>query len=226
MKKNNLRAIVAAAIILVLYNLVVFLIPFPKTPVFWISWVATLVALFVAGTSVYFALCKNPDAKSRFYGFPLARIGVVYCVAQILAGFVCMALGCFIPWWVALLLYAIGLGVTLIGLISAEAAVEEIQAQDVKLKAEVTLMRSLQSKINQIAAQFENAEIKALAEELRYSDPVSSDAIAEAEAELSAVIDMLQGAYVDGDNAAVSQLCRRASALLAERNRLCKLNKN
>ena len=87
-------------------------------------------------------------------------------------------------------------------------------------------MRSLQSKVNQIAAQFENADVKALADEFRYSDPVSNDAIADAEADLAAAVDELQSAYVDGDSEAVAKLCRKASALLAERNRLCKLNKN
>lgn len=75
------------------------------------------------------------------------------------------------------------------------------------------------------SVQSENAEIKALAEEFRYSDPVSNNAVAEAEADLAAVVDELQAAYVDGDNDAMAQLCRKASALLAERNRLCKLNK-
>ena len=51
-------------------------------------------------------------------------------------------------------------------------------------------------------------------------------AIAEAEADLAAAVDQLQAAYIDGDSEAVKQLCRRVSALLAERNRLCKLNKN
>jgi hypothetical protein len=54
---------------------------------------------------------------------------------------------------------------------------------------------------------------------------VSNEAIAEAEADLAAAVDELQKAYVDGDQDAVAQLCRKASALLAERNRLCKLNK-
>ena len=137
-----------------------------------------------------------------------------------------MALGCLIPWWVCVLAYAIGMGVTIVGLVSVEAVVEEIKVQDVKLKKDVALMHSLQSKVNQLAAQSEDVAIKALAEEFRYSDPVSSDAIADAEADLIAVVNELQVAYVDGDKDAMAQLCRKASLLLAERNRLCKLNKN
>lgn len=124
------------------------------------------------------------------------------------------------------MLDAIILALAVIGLIGAETVVEEIHAQDDKLKKNVSLMRSLQSKVNQIAAQSENAEIKALADEFRYSDSVSNDAIADAEADLVAAVDELQTAYVDGDSEAVAKLCRKASALLAERNRLCKLNKN
>ena len=144
---------------------------------------------------------------------------------QLLAGIVFMALAAIVPAWVAVLVYAIALGAAVIGLISAETVVEEIHLQDAKLKKDVTLMRSLQSKISQIAAQSEDAAIKALAEEFRYSDPVSSDAIADAKTDLAAAVDELQTAYVDGDSEAVAKLCRKASALLAERNRLCKLNK-
>lgn len=114
----------------------------------------------------------------------------------------------------------------MIGLVSADAVVEEIQKQDAKLKKDVALMRGLQSKISQIAAHSENADVKALAEEFRYSDPVSNDAIADAEADLAAAVDELQAAFADGDSEAVTQLCRKTSALLAERNRICKLNKN
>ena len=112
-----------------------------------------------------------------------------------------------------------------IGLVSAEAVVDEIKVQDETLKKSVSLMRALQSKVGQMATMCEEPAIKALAEELRYSDPVSSEAIADAEADLSAAIDALQQAVVEGDSAAIAQLCRKASLLLAERNRLCKLNK-
>jgi hypothetical protein len=87
-------------------------------------------------------------------------------------------------------------------------------------------MRSLQSKVIQLATQSGSPALQALADEFRYSDPVSSPAIADAEADLTAAVDDLQAAFVDGDQDSLEQLCRKASAILAERNRLCKLNKN
>ena len=225
MKKDTTRWVIGLGVLLVLYILVAFLIPFVHTATFWVSFVFTLIAFAVVAAAIYIAFVKNPDAKSRFYGFPIAKIGAIYGLVQLIAGFIFMALATYAPAWAAVLVYAIALGAAVIGLISAEAVVSEIHVQDVKLKRGVSLMRSLQSKVNQMAAQFENADIKALADEFRYSDPVSSDAIADAEADLAAAVDELQVAYVDGDDEAVAKLYRKASALLAERNRLCKLNK-
>lgn len=226
MKKDTIRAIVVAVVTLVIYNLIAFVIPFAHTAAFWISYGFTLAAFAVVCASIYIAFIKNPDAKSRFYGFPIARIGVLYGCAQLIVSLVVMAVAKWTPWWIPVLVYAIGLGAAVIGLVSAEAVVDEIKTQDVKLKDNTTMMRTLQSKISQLASQTDNAGIKALAEEFRYSDPVSNDAITDAEADLAAAVDQLQAAFVDGDNEAMAQLCRKTTALLAERNRLCKLNKN
>ena len=86
-------------------------------------------------------------------------------------------------------------------------------------------MRAIQSKANQMAALCADPGVKKFAEEVRYSDPVSADALAEIERDLAAAVDELQAAVVDGDNANIPALTRKASAVLAERNRLCKLNK-
>ena len=229
MKKDTIRGIIGLGVLLVLYILVAFLIPFVKTAVFWVSFVFTLIAFGVVAVSLYIAFVKNPDAKSKFYGFPIAKIGAIYGLVQLIACILFMALAVYVPVWVAVLVYAIALGAAIIGLISAEVVAEEIHNQDAKLKKDVALMRSLQSKLNQMAAQCDNPDaasaVKKFAEELRYSDPVSSDALADIERDLTAAVEELQSAIVDGDSAATKQLCRKASGILAERNRLCKLNK-
>lgn len=225
MKKNTIRGAIGLGVLLVLYILVAFLIPFAHTTVFWWSFVFTLIAFAVVAVSVYIAFVRKSDAKSRFYGFPIAKIGAIYGVIQLVLGFVFMALGAWIPVWVAVLICAIALGVAVIGLISAEAVVDEIDAQDEKLKKNVAFMRDLQSKVNQMASSCDLPEVKRLSQEIRYSDPVSDEALTEIERELSATVDELQSAIVDGDNETIPALCKKASATLAERNRLCKLNK-
>ena len=225
MKKDTIRAGGVATVLLAIYILIAFLIPFTHTATFWVSFIFTLVAFAVVGASIYIAFIKNPDAKSRFYGFPIAKIGLGYGLAQLAAGILFMALAAITPPWVAVLVFAIGLGAAIIGLISAEAVVEEIHTQDAKLKKDTSLMRTLQSKVSHVASQCDNVAVKALADEFRYADPVSSEALTEIEADLSALVDDLQAAVVDGDEAAVQQLCKKTAATLAERSRLCKLNK-
>lgn len=229
MNKNHIRSILAGAILLILFLVVVFVIPFPKTAVFWVTLVFDLAAFGLAYVSVYIAFVRQPGAKSKFYGFPIARIGALYLALQILVGLVFMALGKVAPMWLVVLVYAVALGAAALGLIGADVVVEQIHRQDAQLKADVSLMRSLQSKLNQMASQCGDpdaaAAVTRFAEELRYSDPVSSEALGEIERDLSAAVDDLQAAIVDGDDETVKQMCRRASAVLTERNRLCKLNK-
>ena len=225
MKKENIRAIVAMAVILAVYLLAVAVIPFADVAEVKISVGFTILAFAVAAYAVYVAFVKNPDARSRFYGFPIARLGLIYFAFQAVAGFAFMALGDFIPWWISVMVYALALAAAVLGLISVESVVEEIEALDKKLKKDVAAMRSLQSKANQLASLCNHPAVKQFAEEIRYSDPVSSPELAAIEADLTAAVDDLMAAVTEGETAQIAQLCNRANAILAERNRLCKLNK-
>lgn len=226
MKKNFTRSAICLGVLLLLYILLAFLIPFPKTAVFWLSFGFTLVAFAVTGWALYTAFLKKPGSTSRFYGFPIARIGVIYGGGQLVCGLVFMALGKWIPTWLAVLVYAAMLGAAAIGLMGAETVVDTIQNQDQTLKQDVRFMRELQSKVNQMAAQCSLPEVKQFCENIRYSDPVSSETLAEIDLDLSAAVDNLQSAIVDGDNIAIRQLAQKADNILSERNRLCKLNKS
>lgn len=225
MKKDFVRSALCLGVLLMLYILLAFLIPFVKTAVFWFSFAFTLIAFGVTAYALYTAFLKKPDARSRFYGFPIARIGVIYGGGQLAVGLLFMALGKWIPAWLAVVVYAALLGAAIIGLVSADAVVETIHTQDRKLKKDVAFMRSLQSKANQMAAQCHLPEVQQFCENVRYSDPVSSEALAEIEGALSAVADDLQAAIVEGNNGRTCQLAQKADNLLCERNRLCKLNK-
>ena len=228
MKKDTMRGVVGLSVLLILYILIAFLIPYAKTATLWVSFVFTLIAFCVVAASIYIAFVKNPDAKSRFYGFPIARIGIIYGIAQLVAGLL-MALGKWVPVWLAVLVYAIMLGAAVIGLISADAVAEQIHAQDAKLKKDVAAMRAIQSKLSVLPGQCEDPVtakcLTQLAEEIRFSDPVSSEATRETEADLNTLTDELQKAVLENDTAAVRALCKRCHTVLTERNRLCKLGK-
>lgn len=229
LNKQQLRTLTAAAIVLVLYCILAFVIPFPRGAVFWLSFVFTLLAIFAQLYVLKISFADGKSARSKFYGFPIARIGLFYLIAQLIAGFVCMALGAILPVWVAVLIFVVILGAAALGLIAADAIREEVERQDTVLKKNVETMRALQSLGAGLVGQCEDKalsdDLQKLSDALRFSDPVSSDSTAETEAELGKLLDELQRALLDGDTAGVSGLCRRAQTVLAERNRICKLNK-
>lgn len=229
MKKSIVSWWTVLIIVLVVYNVVAFAIPFVKSDVFFLSWIFTLVAI---GAQVYVicsAFYKGEGVKSKFYGFPVAKIGAVYLIIQTALGLLFMAVGVYVPLWIPLVVYAVLLGAASIGFISADAMRDEIKRQDLKLKGKVACMRALQSKTASMMRLTKDDQarksLEKFADSLRFSDPVSSDALSDIEADLTACVDELQSAVTVGDSTAVLALLDKAGAVLAERNRLCKLNK-
>lgn len=229
LNKNEMRTVLVAAIMLVLFCVLAFAIPFVHGPVFWLSLLFTIIAIVAQVYVAKTAFEKGEGARSKFYGFPIARVGFIYLVAQLIAGLGCMALGAVLPAWVAVAIFVLILAAAAIGFITIDAMRDEVERQDTVLKKSVTAMRDLQSRSASIAAQCEDPTVKAglnaLAEKFRFSDPVSSEATAEAESELSALMEELQTACLEADASSVSILTAKIEAKLNERNRLCKLNK-
>ena len=124
---------------------------------------------------------------------------------------------------------AVILGFSALGFIAADIMRDEVERQDVALKADVRTMRALQSKTAAVAELCADPETKKaladLAEKFRYSDPVSSEATGALETDLAAAVDELQAAAADGDLASAKALCGKIEAALNERNRICRLNK-
>lgn len=231
MKKSAMRWWAVLAVLLVVYNVIAFAVPFPKNAVFFVSWGFTLLALGVQVYVIRTAFYQEGGAKSRFYGFPIAKIGLVYLIAQVALNLVFMALGfaVSVPVWVPLVLYVVLLGAAAVGLVSTEATRDEIAGQDARLKKDVSHMRALQSKMAAMVSVAQDDAVRTslekFAEAIRFSDPVSSAALKSVEADLSACIDDLQQAVLDNDRDAALSLEKKGELLLAERNRLCKLEK-
>lgn len=223
-----LRALLALAILLALFNLLAFVLPFARTAPFYLAYVFTTVAILLQAPVLWVSF-KKGDPKSWLYGFPIARIGGVYLAAQLVAGFLLMAFGKAVPVWLAVVIEAVLLAAAALGLLTTGAMREEIVRQDEALRADVSAMRALQAKAFSLAGQAQDARLqsalKKLSDALRYCDPVSSAATREKEIELTLCVDDVEKALLDGDAQAALDLLKRADALLAERNQLCRLNK-
>jgi hypothetical protein len=73
----------------------------------------------------------------------------------------------------------------------------------------------------------ENAKkvLQDVADEFRYSDPVSSESLKDIENELENQVGELQLAVTEENAENIITLCKKIKITLTERNRLCKLGK-
>ena len=231
LSKNAVRFLIFMGLALLVFNVISFVVPFSKTGTFWIGYLFGMIAVLGQIAVMKLAFNGTTTVRSKFYGFPIVRIGIIYAVVQVLLSIFLMALAAYIPAWIPVVIFIILFAIAAAGLVASDAVREEVVRQDTKIMEDVKTMRNLQSKMNMLVSQSDcNEEVKSalssLAEEIKYSDPVSGKATKELEQELLFDIEELQKVVVDGDNESALKICKKAMGILAERNRLCKLNKN
>lgn len=211
------------------FSLVAFIAPFPRTPGFWTAYIFGIIA--IAAQCIFFkkAFFRNNTAKSRMYGFPLARVGVIYLALQLLISIIEMTFANTVPFWIYLVLNAIILVATISGFIAAETAREEIVKQENIVVSNTATIRTALLAIQQLLVQSKSQDYKAkldnLYEAVRFSDPVSSKSTAEIDIKFDNALSELHIAIAEGDQQKISDLIDLALSLLNERHAICKLHK-
>ena len=228
LNKKSISMIAVYAIILVVYILVFCLIPFPKIAASYISFAFTIVSI-LASLGITAVAFKDDDALvSKIYGFPVFRIGYIYVATQFILGLIICIVASFVavPYWVALLLSIILLGAAGIGVIAADNTRDTIKSIDNETERVTRTTKIFKLDIATIVDLCEDAEVKKdlekLSEDMRFSDPVSSEATEESEAQLLEEIRILRGFIENNDKENSLKQIKKTSNLLAERNRICK----
>lgn len=223
--KNRKRGYTLIAILLIVFSVIAFVIPFIKTTTFFVAYTFGIMAILYQIYIFKISFNGSVSAKSKFYGFPIARIGVVYLVVQLVVSIIEMGVSIIMPSWIGIIINVVLLSIVIIGCIAADAMKEEILNQDDKLKHSVSNMRTLQSLSATLASQCDDLELKKilqkLADEFKYSDPVSTENTVKMEQNLIQEIGDVQGALADGDYKSINSLCKKIMADLTERNRVC-----
>ena len=116
-----------------------------------------------------------------------------------------------------------------IAVIKATVAIETVAAVDKKIKTKTFFVRSLTADAETLLTQAESEEIKAACkkvyEAVRYADPMSDDALAACESQITLKFAELSEAVHRGDAEAVAKAARETVILVTDRNNKCKLLK-
>lgn len=229
MTKNQKRIIAAIAIVFVAFCVISLALPFGKNGVFWLSYLFGVLAIAAQVYVVKIAFDGEEGVESKTYGFPIARVGIIYMSTQLVFSLIFMALADIVPIWITAILYVLILAVAAVGFIGTDAMREEIKRQEFKLETDTTCMMKLRSTTDSLLGKCRDAEAKKilsnLAETFRYSDPVSSSVLKNIETKLEAVVCELEEAVENGNLGEVNNLCGEVAEILEERNRLCKGSK-
>lgn len=227
MRRN--KAVIILVVIAAVFSVIAFAVPFPKGGVFWTAYIAEIVALALQIPIFKMAFDGADTPKSKFLGFPVFRVGYIYLSVQTVLSLALFALGFTpMPTWVAVVLCVIVLGAALVSSIAAKIARKQVTLTEQKQTSATAYMTSLRTRSAQLVNKAGDTKLKTalerLAENIQYSDPVSSPATADSEAALDAAFKQLETA-VSTNNTNAEELCRRVQIALDDRNAACKAGK-
>ncbi|MBQ7089492.1 MAG: hypothetical protein IJN82_00060 [Clostridia bacterium] len=214
------------AVVAVLFALLFLIIPFPKPGASWVMFAFSLIAVAAGCALTCYAFEKDEPLMSKFYGFPLFRLGTIYIIVQLLLSVIVFAVGGFIelPLWVGFLLSLPPAGFAAVGAIAADRAREYRKEIDTQTVAQTRTVSLFKTNILEIVLLNKNeavqAPLKKLETKFKYTDPVSRPETEEKEQEIHAALADLKGMIRTAETEAVLEQIETVDRLLTIRNQI------
>ena len=222
MKKNNLMSYLAFGIVFALFNVIAFVIPTEKTTTFWTAYIFTVVAFLLQALVWKVAFGKNDTLKSKFLGIPVVHVGITYLIIQLIA-FAIFMIFPMLPTWLTIVVCSTILAISALCAIAGKSGLNAINRVEEKIKVKRAFIQFLQVDIEMLIETETDAETKAelkkLAERVRFSDPMSHEMLGELESRISAKVEEMKSTTDK------KVLIGEVDILLTERNKKCKILK-
>ncbi len=182
---------IALAVVLVL----ALVIPFAKTAVYWIGLLCTVAMFGVCALAFVRAFRKDSTLESKLLGWPIFKVGYVAVIVQLVVGFALMGLAALCPGWAAAIVEVAVFAVTVFCMTVKDAAREAVTTAEVKVADNTAAWKAIRARANAIAAETGHPDIKKLAEEIRYADPMPTSM----DGEIAQMLETLSS-YADAAN--------------------------
>ena len=222
MNKNQKRYIGFWAILFVVFQAISFISPGwtdieKYTSSFWIGY-AFISVSFIGQLICSLTALKEENLTKLFYKMPLIRISYTGLLVSFVFGGACMLLS-LLPYWIGALVAVIVLAVTALSVLKASVAADIVAEIDDKISRQTFFIRNLTVEAENLMSREKAPDNKAICkkvyEALRYSDPMSSDALSEIEVKIGAQFAVFS-------NSLSSEAAEELLLLIGERNRKCK----
>lgn len=233
MKKNFIYYVIVWVLLIGLFNVIVFVTPnefagfykFDNT--FWISYAFVMLS-FVGQLVCAFIAFREDKAKKLFLRLPLVLVSYSALILSIVFGTLLMAIPS-VPSWVALIVCVLIFVFEAIAVVKAYAASELALGIEDRVKAKTLFVKSLTADVDSLVARAQSEEtkneLKMLYDAIRYSDPMSSDALSGEEAQITIQFNSLTEAVSADDFELTKAIVGEMIILINDRNKKCKLMK-
>lgn len=230
MKKNFKLYAVVWAILLVVFNVIVFATPSKYegqtkfTSTFWIGYALVMVGFVGQLVCSYIGL-KDDNLTKLFFNIPLLRVSVIGLVVSAVAGSLFMAIPTAQP-WIAAIVSVVILAFVAIATIKAQAAGDIVQAVEQKVKEQTFFIKNLTVDAQNLVSRANTPESKNLInkvyEAIRYSDPMSNENLNEIDGRIGYEFRIFENAVKSGDMVAMENQAQELLILIDNRNNKCK----
>ena len=232
MKKRFSFYAISWTILLALFNVIAFISPSwigvkKYDAAFWIGYTFITVTFLGQLACTWFAL-KEESASKLFYKVSLITTSYTGLVITFVIGGLCMLISP-LPYWVGVIACSIVLAANILAVIKAAAAIDEVQKIDEKIKEQTAFVKMLtvdaESLISRAKSETVKAECMKVYEAIRFSDPMSNNALFSIESAITTKFSNLSLAVASDNFDSVTEFANELVILIGERNKKCKLLK-
>lgn len=230
-RKLNNKVLVSLipVIVFIVYTVITFLIwGDNKESGFWFGWFFSLVATVITAGLPYLLVKKGEEVKSLLNSFSVYYITLIYFVAQLVVGFICMIFNEG-PMALLVVLEVILHAVYAFFIIASVMGKNTISDLEQHQKEKVYFVKSIAADLGLVAGKIQDEELKKKVEKVqeiaRYSDPMSHQSLAGVEATISTKVEELKNAVDEGKTEGLNEIVDKIEEKFTERNEKCKLLK-
>ena len=227
MKNQSKYYWVAWGIAVVIFHIIMFLLPNamlnPTEGSFWIIYL-TVMASFIGQAYCSSLYTKKENKQERFLYIPVVLIGYIALLMTLLLALQALTLQ-FLPNWFTIIVAIVVVAYYAFAVIRTLAAAEMVIAVDKKTEQQTEFIKTMTAKAKafeqKVPGEFRSMATKVY-ESMRYSDPMSSEALSTIEAEIYAKYDEFVDSVKENKKEEAEGNSQMLCNLMKERNELCK----
>lgn len=220
-------------IVLAFFNVVTFVVANETAGIasvglsFWVGYVFITIA-FIGNLICSILFFKEENKGKTFLKIPIINLAYSALIVSLIVGSVVMVLPR-IPYWIGVIVNVLVLGFYALAIVKVSVAVGIVNNVEQTFKTQTFFIKSLTVDADSLMSSVKSDEIKAEAkkvyEAVRYSDPMSNEALASIENKIQNEFNAFADAVKNNDTDLAKSSAEELVVLINDRNKKCKLLK-